>query len=203
MHVSWRGSHTWIVVAAMAGTWLQPWRVFGIASIFLALFELTFLYGCVMVGAMLLILIIRGRDEFNQVRVDHMARYVKLFYMLQILIASSADTITVMLTWTLYLLLNKPHALMYTQEELDNIVRLLSLYVAAALFPVSGVVLVVELLMLLMTAVVICLITDDVTADLRRTRAFHHTGVADGVVYVEGRRHGVSSNCQGKYNRRT
>ncbi|GJR98790.1 hypothetical protein Tco_0270964 [Tanacetum coccineum] len=118
MHVSWRGSHTWIVVAAMAGTWLQPWRVFGIASIFLALFELTFLYGCVMVGAMLLILIIRGRDEFNQVRVDHMARYVK---------------------------------------------------VAAALFPVSGVVLVVELLMLLMTAMVICLITDDVTADLRRT----------------------------------
>ncbi|GKB94002.1 hypothetical protein Tco_0980139 [Tanacetum coccineum] len=82
MLVSWRGSHTWIVVAPMAD-------------------------GCVMVGAMLLILIIRGRDEFNQV--------------------------------------------------------------AAALFPVSGVVLVVELLMLLMTAVVICLITDDVTADLRRT----------------------------------
>ncbi|GKB49411.1 hypothetical protein Tco_0900164 [Tanacetum coccineum] len=103
MLVSWRGSHTWIVVAPMA---VSMYNVF------------TFQDGYVMVGVMMLILTIRGCDEFNQVRVDHMARYVK---------------------------------------------------VAAALFPVSGVVLVVELLMLLMTAMVICLITDDVTADLRRT----------------------------------
>nr|GEV20026.1 cytochrome P450 CYP82D47-like [Tanacetum cinerariifolium] len=39
-----------------------------------------------------------------------------------ILIAGSTDTTTVMLTWTLCLLLNNPHALMKAQEELDNIV---------------------------------------------------------------------------------
>ncbi|PWA57967.1 cytochrome P450 [Artemisia annua] len=39
-----------------------------------------------------------------------------------ILITSSTDTTTVMLTWTLCLLLNNPHALKIAQEELDNIV---------------------------------------------------------------------------------
>lgn len=41
---------------------------------------------------------------------------------MQILITSSTDTTTVMLTWTLCLLLNNPHALKIAQEELDNIV---------------------------------------------------------------------------------
>nr|ANC70233.1 flavone 6-hydroxylase [Erigeron breviscapus] len=36
------------------------------------------------------------------------------------IIASSADTITVMLTWTLSLLLNNPHTLRKAQEEIDN-----------------------------------------------------------------------------------
>nr|XP_043618290.1 cytochrome P450 CYP82D47-like [Erigeron canadensis] len=39
-----------------------------------------------------------------------------------VLIASSADTTTVMLTWTLCLLVNNPHALKKVQEELDNLV---------------------------------------------------------------------------------
>ncbi|KAD4888710.1 hypothetical protein E3N88_20783 [Mikania micrantha] len=39
-----------------------------------------------------------------------------------VLIASSADTTTVMLTWTLCLLLNNPHSLKKTQEELDKVV---------------------------------------------------------------------------------
>ncbi|KAF5792417.1 putative cytochrome P450 [Helianthus annuus] len=39
-----------------------------------------------------------------------------------VLIASSADTTTVMLTWTLSLLLNNPHALKKAQEELDRVV---------------------------------------------------------------------------------
>ncbi|KAK1433538.1 hypothetical protein QVD17_10449 [Tagetes erecta] len=39
-----------------------------------------------------------------------------------ILIASGADTISVMLTWTLSLLLNNPDSLKTTQEELDNVV---------------------------------------------------------------------------------
>ncbi|KAK9066701.1 hypothetical protein SSX86_014024 [Deinandra increscens subsp. villosa] len=39
-----------------------------------------------------------------------------------VLIASSADTTTVMLTWTLSLLLNNPHSLKKAQEELDTIV---------------------------------------------------------------------------------
>ncbi|GJU96175.1 ADP-ribosylation factor-like protein 8C [Tanacetum coccineum] len=82
-----------------------------------------------------------------------------------ILIASSADTTTVMLTWTLCLLLNNPRALMNAQEEVDNIVR----RVAALLLPVFNIVLVVELLMLLMTSVVICAIADDVTVNLHRT----------------------------------
>lgn len=36
------------------------------------------------------------------------------------ILASSADTITVMLTWTLSLLLNNPHALQKAQEEIDK-----------------------------------------------------------------------------------
>ncbi|KAI3785521.1 hypothetical protein L1987_44640 [Smallanthus sonchifolius] len=39
-----------------------------------------------------------------------------------VLIASSADTTTVMLTWTLSLLLNNPHVLKKAQEELDRVV---------------------------------------------------------------------------------
>ncbi|KAM0010505.1 putative cytochrome P450 [Helianthus debilis subsp. tardiflorus] len=39
-----------------------------------------------------------------------------------VLIASSADTTTVMLTWALSLLLNNPHALKKAQEELDRVV---------------------------------------------------------------------------------
>ncbi|GJX10945.1 cytochrome P450 CYP82D47-like protein [Tanacetum coccineum] len=82
-------------------------------------------------------------------------------------IASSADTTTVMLTWTICLLLNNPRALMNAQEEVDNIVG----RVVALLLPMFDIVLVVELLMLLMTSVVICAIADDVTVNLHRTLA--------------------------------
>ncbi|GKC05025.1 cytochrome P450 CYP82D47-like protein [Tanacetum coccineum] len=101
------------------------------------------------------------------VRVDYMDRCVGQ-NMMQILLLSlqacSADTTTVMLTWTLYLLLNNPRALMYAQEEVDNIVG----RVAASLLPMFDIVLVIELLMLLMTSVVICAIADDVTVNLHR-----------------------------------
>ncbi|KAJ9567397.1 hypothetical protein OSB04_003363 [Centaurea solstitialis] len=39
-----------------------------------------------------------------------------------VLIASSADTTTVMLTWVLSLLLNNPHALRKAQEEIDTVI---------------------------------------------------------------------------------